>query len=547
MWTLTYEELNRITWIGHQLLALTVMSFTVMQLFIIQYRIIQKNVRIDMAGICYLILGCLAVSIFSYLIPVQGGMMRYSRYLLLALELVAADGCFLLITFIGRLKSSRKARKVRNFFFLVLFLAILFIMTNDLHEQVFEYEYRGDEILFNYNWGGVAIVIAITLLDVVAALVLCIQTIRNQTLAGTIWLGIFASFAVLYIVVQIVPYLQHMVYTEFLPWNTDRGLYISVLSLLYINVAIRSRLIPINKNYFELFENSQLKLVITDEKYNICFKSNEIRSVDIDLLQESVKKIPEPYTWNENQMIYAARIPKGYAFYAQDVTDLKELQKETESTVEKLKKLNEILALENSRKRSGAKNKISLELMQGLNQHISSKTVMLSQMVRKLAALPAEEEGRWLMIARIVLLLVDIKRHCILFFLGRQSSMMPADELVVYLDEMAEFASYANIRCLTTNRIKGEIKVDDAVYLYEFFYHVINEASRHENVILIEELEKNKDKIEMHILASFTMDNLESMREEIFGKDVIRNVHLACKELDDVNDISLEIPLERGM
>lgn len=547
MHIITFAESNRIMWIVHQLLGFIFICLAAMRLYIIQYRIIQKNIRITMCVICYLVICGLSISIFSYVIPDNGWMLRYFRYLILAIELASAMAEMMLITFIGRPKISLKQQKLRLSGNYILAALIVFVLTNDLHQQVFEYSYRKDELLFNYTWGGNLLVIIIAIMKLVAAVILCVRTIRNQNLFGTIWMGIFIAVGLLYLAVQYFSYWDHMIHTEFLAWQSDRGLFLGILSLLFVDLAIQSRLIPTNRNYVALFDNSQLKLLITDKQYNYCFQSQDIRTLEPDFLKEITDKSPEPYPMDEYQFVYSAEIPNGYVFYVQDVRELRKLQKETGETVSKLKKLNEILALENNRKRSGAKDKISSELMKGLNQHISSKTDMLSAMVKELNELKKQENNetqRWQLLARIVLLLVDIKRHCILYFLGRQNPTMPAEELVVYLDELAEFAGLANIRCLTTNRIKGQIKVDYAVCFYEFFYLVINMASLKENVILIEELEAGKEAVEMHILISFEAPDLNSYIKDVYDYVNSSFGTIQYKELEDVNDISLRIPLE---
>ena len=546
---MTYAESNRIMWIIHQLLGFVFISLASMRLYIIRYRIIQKNIRITMSILCSLVIGGLAISIFSYVIPDNSWLLRYFRYLIIAIQLASATAELMLITFIGRPKTSLRQNKLRLFGYYILAVLILFLLTNDLHQQVFEYSYSKDSLLFNYTWGGNLLVFIIAVVKLVAALVLCIRTIRNQNLVGTIWMGIFISVGLLYLSVQYFSYWNDMIHMEFFAWQSDRGLFLGILSLLFIDLAIQSRLIPTNRNYVDLFDNSQMKLLITDKQYNCCFQSQDIRRPEPDFLKEITEKCPEPYPLDENQFVYSAEIPNGYVFYVQDVSELRKLQRETEETVSKLKKLNEILALENNRKRSGAKDKISDELMKGLNKHISRKTDILSGMVKQLNELNKQESmdsQRWQLLARIILLLVNIKRHCILFFLGCQNQYMPADELVVYLDELAEFAGLANIRCLTTNRIKGQIKVDYAVCFYEFFYLVIDMASHKENVILIEELETGKDAIEMHMLISFEVTDLNIYLRDVYG--YVNNSYgkIQYKELEDANDISLKIPLERS-
>jgi hypothetical protein len=70
------------------------------------------------------------------------------------------------------------------------------------------------------------------------------------------------------------------------------------------------------------------------------------------------------------------------------------------------------------------------------------------------------------------LLLSYVKRRCNLFFLEKESVALPADELTVYFDELAEIAGYAGVQTIVTSEIKGHLALRHATLLYDLFYNV---------------------------------------------------------------------------
>lgn len=549
MLSTSYEQMNHSYWIAHQMLAFVFICLTIVQLFMVHYRILQKNIRIAMASVCYSALVSLAISIISFMIPDSTNMAGKLRYILLGTQLIGAYASILLVGFIGNPKSGKKRKYIRNVGIIGILTLALLVLTNDLHMQVFQLGLdTNGSVVYDYRWGAFLVMGVITVLDFASTIILCVKSLHNQTFMGTIWIGIYILIAFVFAGAHVFDIRVLFVSPEYLVWDNDHGLVISMLALFYLNFAMQSGLIPSNSSYYELFEESMLKLVISDKRYQIQFQSKETRDVKPDILSKVIERMPEPYLLNENQIIYTSEIPKGYAFYAQDITEIRKLQKETEETVQKLKRLNEILAIENSKKITGTKNKISMELINGLNDHISSKTDMLARLIKELEGLTKEEDNekyRWLLLARITLLLVDIKRHCNLFFIGRQNPYMPVEELIVYIDELAEFAGYANIRCMTTNRAIGQIKVNFAAFCYDFFYLVIDIAAQKDCPILIEELTVSEKEIEMHLLISFEIENLDFIKGEVLNNITNYGGRIQYKELDDVMDISLWIPLEK--
>ena len=104
-------------------------------------------------------------------------------------------------------------------------------------------------------------------------------------------------------------------------------------------------------------------------------------------------------------------------------------------------------------------------------------------------------------IARITLLMCYIKRRCSLFFKEQEGGDMPAEELAVYIDELSEFASYADIRISTVCTAKGSLSPRCGSVMYDFFYSVLDSCAGEENTLL-ERLADTDGMTEMKLLPS---------------------------------------------
>lgn len=91
---------------------------------------------------------------------------------------------------------------------------------------------------------------------------------------------------------------------------------------------------------------------------------------------------------------------------------------------------------------------------------------------------------------------------------------MPAEELAVYIDELSEFASYADIRISTVCTAKGSLSPRCGSVMYDFFYSVLDSCAGEENALL-ERLADTDGMTEMKLLPSSFDGGEEFMSDEL--------------------------------
>lgn len=129
----------------------------------------------------------------------------------------------------------------------------------------------------------------------------------------------------------------------------------------------------------------------------------------------------------------------------------------------------------------------------------------------------------------------------IVFYHSQESNTISADELTMYVSELAEFAGYASIRALLTCTVHAELKIRHATLFYDFVYDILDWAVRTQCSTLLGQLEKQQDRFYCKMLPAEPCGSL------IFSGSLqaaVAEEHgaITYKELDDTTAIWLSFP-----
>jgi len=306
------------------------------------------------------------------------------------------------------------------------------------------------------------------------------------------------------------------------------GYIIGFFVLLFIESVIRSGLFPVNTRYKAFFTHSPLSMRIVDNSMHTVFCSSSAVWYDYETFNTALSSYPEPAREDENTLLYAAPIKGGYALWQEDITALTGLNKEMEDAVNKLTAANALLAEEEKTKQAVQAEIEKTGLMEQLEAEISGHTIRLSTMIEQLENNVDKEKAT----ARVVLLLCYIKRRCNLFFREKEGDTLPADELTVYFDELAEMAGYSGVRIIVKCELKKDIPVRHATLYYDLFYNVIYWTTWSSNPYILAMLGSDNGINALRLLPS------EDARYFKMGRELQNAINSAngmfdVKELDD--------------
>ena len=188
-------------------------------------------------------------------------------------------------------------------------------------------------------------------------------------------------------------------------------------------------------------------------------------------------------------------------------------------------------------KRAAQEEVEKTQLIVQLESEISEHAIRLTTMIEQLENAVDKPKAS----ARIALLLCYIKRRCNLFFKERETDVLSADELTVYLDEMAEIAGLSNVRIIVTSELTSPVSVRRATLIYDLFYSVVYWAAWLDSPNILAHLGVENGDLILRLLPS---DDAHSYQ---MGKALEKAIALAggryfVKDLDETVGLSLSFP-----
>ena len=474
----------------HVLFGLLYMILVVVWLSTVIRRAMQKSVRQSALLTAIILLGWMAVRMVKYQIedPILNHYLWYIYYLFqLALPIVALYLAWS-IDRQGDMSPPKWLRAVAAFNGLL----VLLTLTNDLHNLIFQIDFSNPNWANDYGYGFVfwIIQIACYLPLAAAVVIMLIKSARNPHKKGFVLPIVFLILLALYGFGYItrVP----------IAWESDFTMVIGVFTLLFFESAMRTGMIPVNTKYNAFFTHSPLAMRITDMAGKTVLSSMPDVEYDEGMLMSALASYPLPAHPDENTLLYATSIAGGSAFWQEDITGLNQLHADVEDSVRSLTAVNAFLAEEEKIKRAITEETEKTRLMTEFEIEISGHTTRLSSMIEKIGSMAGQPKDTVI----LSLLLCYIKRQSNLFFREQETDIIPFDELAVYLDELADIASYADVKIITTGEIKKPVSVQKARLFYNFFYNAVDWAVNGRCPNMFAHLRAEKRSISMRLLPS---------------------------------------------
>ncbi|MCL2105897.1 MAG: ABC transporter substrate-binding protein [Oscillospiraceae bacterium] len=433
----------------HQFVALMYMLLVAIWTAAILKRAMQKGVRRAAFLTGLLLLGWMALRLIKYQLIFATWLNRYLWYGFYLFQLALPLVLLWLAWTIDQPEGMARPPKWMRAPAIAGGALAALVFTNDLHNWVFTLDLSNPNWDSEYGYGaGYYIVMTSCVAMVVSAIAIMLlksgQSPRRRSFAYPL------AFCAL-------PLAYGLCYILRVPFalESDFTMTVGLFTLLFMEAAMRSGMIPVNSKYTLLFTHSPLAMQIAD---------NEGRA--------ALSSAPDPLRQDENALQFTAPIAGGHVLWQEDIGALNRLHKEVEASVRKLTAANALLAEQERIRRAVDEENARTLIMSQLEAEIAACTARLSAMLGK------RESA-----ARIMLLLCYIKRRCNLFFRERETredpaeGLLPADELMAYIDELAELAGYAGVKIMTINQMTARADLRRATLFCDFFYNAADWAA----------------------------------------------------------------------
>ena len=431
----------------------------------VQTRIIQTEVRrylLTIAGLMLLWLTLRTVKYNTYNITAER-FLWYGYYLpMLFIPVLAV----LVALSLGKPENYRLPKRT-HFLYLPSVLLFLLVLTNDFHQLVFAFP---NDVLSDtdYRYGiGYYVVLAWMVLCAAAALVMILAKCRIPRSRRYLWL-------------PVVPFVLALAYCAayirgvYWVWLLAGDLTVS-LCLIFTAIfesCIQCGLIQSNTHYAELFHASTIGALITDRDFSVACAAENAKSVDPRTLMAAAEA---PVVTTDGIRISEAPIRWGHVFWEDDISPMLAVLKELDNTREELQSYGSILQAENAQKARRKKLEEQERLYRAMQEKAAAPAVRLSSLAKALQGVQDTDAARFLL-WKMAVIGAYLKRCSNLIFLADRDGMVPVSEVALCLNESMDNLRLHVRRCASRLDFEGELRLETAAALYDFFEAAIELA-----------------------------------------------------------------------
>lgn len=431
----------------------------------VQTRIIQTQVRrylLVIAGLMLLWLTLRTVKYNTYHMTAER-LLWYGYYLpMLFIPVLAV----LVALSLGKPENYRLP-KWTHFLYLPSALLFLLVLTNDLHQLVFFFP-TGVLSTREYDYGiGYYVVLAWMVLCAAAALVIILAKCRIPQSRRYLWLPVL-PFALA------LGYCAAYIKGVYWVWLLAGDLTVSMCLIItaIFESCIQCSLIQSNTHYAELFHASTIGALITDRDFSVACAAENARSVDSQTLMAAAES---PVVTADGIRISEAPIRWGHVFWEDDISPMLAVLKELDDTREELQSYGSILQAENAQKARRKKLEEQERLYRAMQEKAAAPAVRLSNLAKALQGVQDADAARFLL-WKMTVIGAYLKRRSNLIFLADRDGMVPVSEVALCLNESMDNLHLHVRRCASRLDFEGELRLETAAALYDFFEAAIELA-----------------------------------------------------------------------
>ncbi len=431
----------------------------------VQTRIIQTQVRrylLVIAGLMLLWLTLRTVKYNTYHMTAER-FLWYGYYLpMLFIPVLAV----LVALSLGKPENYRLS-KWTHFLYLPSALLFLLVLTNDLHQLVFFFP-TGVLSTREYDYGiGYYVVLAWMVLCAAAALVIILAKCRIPQSRRYLWLPV-VPFALA------LGYCAAYIKGVYWVWLLAGDLTVSMCLIItaIFESCIQCSLIQSNTHYAELFHASTIGALITDRDFSVACAAENARSVDSQTLMAAAES---PVVTADGIRISEAPIRWGHVFWEDDISPMLAVLKELDDTREELQSYGSILQAENAQKARRKKLEEQERLYHAMQEKAAAPAERLSNLAKALQGVQDADAARFLL-WKMTVIGAYLKRRSNLIFLADRDGMVPVSEVALCLNESMDNLRLHVRRCASRLDFEGELRLETAAALYDFFEAAIELA-----------------------------------------------------------------------
>lgn len=396
---------------------------------------------------------------------------------------------------------------------------ILLIITNNFHQKVFAFPFgmeAADSIYVHKPLYFVCL--GWILAEVIAFLILLLVRSHVPGKRKMIWAPVIPAGAAFLYGTGYLMGIQPLYLIA-----GDMTAVFTLIMLAVCEACIRSRLIPSNTRYSELFHASTIGAQIVDESYNRYLASDNAKEFSKELMRCTEKGPVEL----GNERLSGAPVTGGHVLWVENISMVQDLLEKLKRISSRLSENNNILKAEVELKEKQAQADEHMRIYDKITEEVAPQ-------LWKIETLLELSDDHLKMIENLSLICVIssyIKRRGNLILLGEEASFFPAQELEYCLRESMENLRLCRVAVSLSCRCQGILPKDSAMAAYDFFEMIMESALPTMNAILIN-LAVESGTVEMTFSISCDLSSIALDREFLARHDAAA---IISRQEDDVH------------
>ncbi len=357
-------------------------------------------------------------------------------------------------------KKGRLGDRKLYLLYLPAVVLIILIFTNDIHQWAFALSFEDGGFSYSHRpvfYAALVWEIGVTFASLVVLILKCsVSACRRKTWIPTMVFVICSVFSA-------VCFLENSP-----AFKIPELLCFTCIAMIEGSIYIG--IIPSNDGYEEFFYLSEYSAFITDENFNVAYRSKKARVLDKGLLRKAVEA---PVFLDPDTRISAYRLHGGYAFRSDDLSKINEINDALANANERLAEENYLIEAENELKEQRAQvaqqKRLYSKMEEATCGEVSCLESLLSTLKDELEDDGADSE-RFVSGMRFACVLASyIKRRSNLVMLSERQNRIDIEELYLSMKESLDYLSLLGVECAFDFSASGEMEGKDAGVLYDFF------------------------------------------------------------------------------
>ena len=396
---------------------------------------------------------------------------------------------------------------------------ILLIITNNFHQKVFAFPFgmeAADSIYVHKPLYFVCL--GWILAEVIAFLILLLVRSHVPGKRKMIWAPVIPAGAAFLYGTGYLMGIQPLYLIA-----GDMTAVFTLIMLAVCEACIRSRLIPSNTRYSELFHASTIGAQIVDESYNRYLASDNAKEFSKELMRCTEKGPVEL----GNERLSGAPVTGGHVLWVENISMVQDLLEKLKRISSRLSENNNILKAEVELKEKQAQADEHMRIYDKITEEVAPQLWKIETLLELL-------DDHMKMIENLSLICVIssyIKRRGNLILLGEEASFFPAQELEYCLRESMENLRLCRVAVSLSCRCQGILPKDSAMAAYDFFEMIMEAALPTMNAILVN-LAVESETVEMTFSISCDLSSIALDREFLAHNDAAA---IISRQEDDVH------------